>query len=54
MLDADYNLCMDEQQRIDLELMRELAARGVEFALPTRAVYVVPPAHDGTPVVSPP
>jgi small-conductance mechanosensitive channel len=44
VLDADYNLYMDEQQRINLELVRELAARGVEFAFPSRTVYLVPPA----------
>lgn len=43
VLDADYKLYMDEQQRINLELMRELAARGVEFALPSRMVHVAPP-----------
>ena len=42
VLDADYNLYMDEQQRINLELMRELAARGVEFALPSRMVHMAP------------
>jgi small-conductance mechanosensitive channel len=58
VLDADYNLYMDEQQRINLELMRELAARGVEFALPSRTVYVAPtpsrPEEDDTHAARPP
>ena len=42
VLAPDYGLYMDQQQRINLALMRELAARGVEFAFPTRTVYVIP------------
>jgi small-conductance mechanosensitive channel len=45
VLDPDYGIYMDEQQRINLELMRELAARGIRFALPTRTLYVAPPAN---------
>lgn len=41
VLDPAYNLYMDIQQRINLGLMRELAALGVEFAFPTRTVHVV-------------
>jgi hypothetical protein len=37
---------MNEQQRINLALMRELAALGVEFAFPTRTLYVT---QAGTP-----
>lgn len=40
VLDAEYTLYMNEQQRINLALMRELASLGVEFAFPTRTVYV--------------
>ncbi|UUX94111.1 mechanosensitive ion channel [Aquabacterium sp. J223] len=43
VLDADYNVYMDEQQAINLALMRELAALGVEFAFPTRTVIVSRP-----------
>ncbi|MNL77541.1 hypothetical protein D3C87_2037510 [compost metagenome] len=32
---------MDEQQRINLALMRELAAQGIGFAFPTRTVHLV-------------
>ena len=40
VLSPDYNLYMDEQQRINLALMRELGAIGVRFAFPTRTVMV--------------
>lgn len=43
VLDPDYNIYMDEQQRINLGLMRELAAIGVDFAFPTRTLHIVPP-----------
>ncbi len=39
--ESAYNVYMDEQQRINLGLMRELAQLGVEFAFPTRTVHVV-------------
>ncbi|MBG6078083.1 mechanosensitive ion channel family protein [Polaromonas sp. CG_9.11] len=37
-----YNAYMDAQQTLNLQLMRELAALGVDFAFPTRTVYLVP------------
>ena len=37
----DYGLYMDEQQRLNLQMMREFDALGVEFAIPTRSVYVL-------------
>lgn len=40
VLQPEYNLYMDEQQRINLRLMEELTAMGVEFAFPTRVVYM--------------
>ncbi|MES2890217.1 MAG: mechanosensitive ion channel family protein [Pseudomonadota bacterium] len=49
VLDAEYNVYMDEQQRINLSLMRALSERGIEFAFPTRTLYVVnqpPPAAE--------
>lgn len=36
----DYGLYMDEQQRLNLQMMREFDALGVEFAIPARSVYV--------------
>ncbi len=42
----DYNVYMDVQQQINLELMKRLAAEGVEFAYPTQTLYV----HTSEPV----
>ncbi|MDR6890858.1 MULTISPECIES: mechanosensitive ion channel family protein [Variovorax] len=36
----DYGLYMDEQQRLNLQMMREFGALGLEFAIPARSVYV--------------
>ena len=44
VLDSNYGLFMDQQQRINLGLMRELAALGVQFAFPSRTVYMAPAA----------
>lgn len=40
VLTADYNVYMDIQQAINLDLMRRFAADGIEFAFPTRTLYV--------------
>ncbi|WP_081884862.1 mechanosensitive ion channel family protein [Paraburkholderia kururiensis] len=40
----DYNLYMDVQQRINLELMDGLYRMGLGFAFPTRTVYLAPQA----------
>ncbi len=40
VLDPDYNLYMDLQQRINLELMERLAEKGIQFAYPAQRVYV--------------
>lgn len=40
MLDSDYGLYMDVQQTINLELVRAFDQHGIEFAYPTRKVYV--------------
>ncbi len=40
MLDPDYNLYMDIQQHINLEMMRRFEAEGIEFAYPTRTLFV--------------
>ncbi|MBL0422694.1 mechanosensitive ion channel family protein [Ramlibacter sp. AW1] len=42
----DYNLYMDAQQRLNVSLMREFAARQIDFAFPTRTLHVVAPAKD--------
>jgi small-conductance mechanosensitive channel len=38
--DAAFNLYMDLQQSINLGLMREFKAMGVEFAFPTSTVHI--------------
>jgi len=40
VLVADYRVFMDIQQRINLSLLRRLAAEGVSLAVPTRSVVV--------------
>lgn len=40
VLSPDYNLYMDIQQRINLELFRRFQERKIEFAFPTRTLYV--------------
>jgi small-conductance mechanosensitive channel len=40
VLSADYNLYMDIQQAINLELVEEFERREIEFAYPTRTVYL--------------
>jgi len=42
VLDPDYNLYMDIQQAINLGLARYLAREGVEFAFPSRTIYLAP------------
>ncbi|MDR5763048.1 mechanosensitive ion channel family protein [Caballeronia sp. LZ035] len=39
--EASFNLYMDIQQSINLELMSALAEKNIEFAFPTRTLYVV-------------
>jgi small-conductance mechanosensitive channel len=50
VLSPEFNRHMDIRQSINLELHRRFAALGVEFAYPTRKVFVVtedrsPPAE---------
>lgn len=47
--DPDFNTYMDEQQRINLAMLREFGARGIGFAYPTRTVHVVPPPREPQP-----
>jgi small-conductance mechanosensitive channel len=42
VLDPDYNRFMDVQQQINLAIYRRFEADGVEFAYPTRTVYIHP------------
>jgi len=43
VLSAEYQVYMDEQQKINLALMRELKRLGVDFAFPTRTVVLTGP-----------
>ncbi|NJC95466.1 MAG: mechanosensitive ion channel protein MscS [Anaerolineales bacterium] len=40
VLTADYNIYMDIQQNINLALVREFEANGIEFAYPTQTLYI--------------
>jgi small-conductance mechanosensitive channel len=40
VLSADYNRYMDVQQSINLEIKSAFEARGIDFAFPTRTLYV--------------
>lgn len=40
VLDGDYNLYMDIQQEINLKIFETCEKEGIEFAFPTRTVYV--------------
>ena len=43
VLDPDYNTYMDIQQTINLAILRRFAADGIDFAFPSRTVYVRAP-----------
>lgn len=40
VLDSDYNVFMDFQQKVLLDIFRKFAENGVEFAFPTQSIYV--------------
>jgi small-conductance mechanosensitive channel len=40
VMDPDYNIYMDIQQAINLEIYRRMEQASIEFAFPTRTVYV--------------
>jgi small-conductance mechanosensitive channel len=42
ILDPDYNRFMDVQQRINVALFQRFELEGIDFAYPTRTVYVRP------------
>lgn len=41
VLSSEYNTYMDVQQRINLRIFQEFSRRGIEFAYPTRTLFVV-------------
>ena len=40
VLEPEFNLYMDTQQNINLQLMERFEAEGIEFAFPTRTLYL--------------
>ncbi|MEO8030380.1 MAG: mechanosensitive ion channel family protein [Gemmatimonadota bacterium] len=48
MLVPDYNVYMDTQQRINLALMEQFAARKIEFAFPTQTLYLAKAENGGS------
>jgi small-conductance mechanosensitive channel len=52
MLEPDYNLYMDAQQHINLELCRRFEEQGIEFAYPTRTLHIE--SHTGPALVEAP
>ena len=40
LLDPDYNLYMDTQQTINLEIFRQFEAAGISFAYPTQTLFL--------------
>jgi small-conductance mechanosensitive channel len=50
VLDPDYNRYADIQHAINVELMRRFAAERIDFAFPSRTLYLRPPAQHGLPV----
>lgn len=47
VLQPDFNLMMDLQQKLNLELMRRFEEEGIEFAFPTRTIHIADPAPAG-------
>ena len=48
--DPSYDVYMDRQQALNLALMKELAAMGLQFAFPSRTVYTVQSVTDVVPI----
>ena len=46
VLSPDYNLYMDLQQDINLELCKKFEEEGIEFAYPTHTVHIVPDTNE--------
>ena len=47
VLSADYNHYMDIQQRINLSLCRRFEQESIEFAYPTRTLFIEKGAAEG-------
>jgi hypothetical protein len=48
VLSPDYNLYMDRQQAINLAIFDKLKQEGVQFAYPTRTLYLWQDAAAGS------
>jgi small-conductance mechanosensitive channel len=48
VLSAEYNVYMDVQQAIYLEVLRRFEREGIEFAFPSRTIYMNTPASTGS------
>jgi small-conductance mechanosensitive channel len=46
VLDPDYNRYADIQHAINIELLRRFAAERIDFAFPSRTLYIRPPGQD--------
>jgi small-conductance mechanosensitive channel len=42
---TEYNVCMDVQQAVNLDLFNTFKQAGIGFAFPSRTVYINPPTH---------
>lgn len=47
MKNPDYNVYMDVQQQINLDLFEQFTAEKIDFAYPTRTLYVESPIQEG-------
>lgn len=45
VLDPDYNLYMDIQQQVNLAMVKRFAQGNIDFAFPTRTLYLISPDH---------
>lgn len=54
MLQPDYTLFMDTQQKINLALMRACAERGIDFAFPTRTLHIASVPEEVKKTIAPP
>lgn len=52
VLDPDYKVYMDVQERINLEILKQFAALNVKFAFPSRTVYHEGPLAKDAPITS--
>jgi small-conductance mechanosensitive channel len=52
VLSADYNLYMDVQQAINLDIFQAFEQAGIEFAYPTQLLYLARPQPGATPPTS--